>query len=225
MWILTIIKKFFKSLTLNRVLILVTIILTLLNIYFKTIGDRARADADRFKNNFSIATSQSKTYRDANGILVTQVSSLTLTADEIRSSSDSVIRKLVLELSANDEKLKQLKSASDITMNANYQIKANVENITMFTDSLRIKTITCERDSFQDSWIKYVRLKYSDSLNSNVKISTWDDLILYTSIKKQGDWHFKNIFIPRKKVAVSTAKSLNPYNTIRSLKTVSIIKH
>lgn len=215
-----------KKWTLNKILILVTIVSTIVSVLFKFESCKWQSEADRYKNNYSVQCSQTKTYKDRNGILVTQVDNLSLTVQDLKNSKDSSIRKLMAEVMANGDVMRKLKSVNEVLMETNAEFQTKTNLLTMFNsrDSIiKINDTTfVEQDTFSDNWISYSRIKIKGSDYSNVKITTYHDLILTTKWYKEGSWKIQNLWKWRKRKFATDCKDLSPYSKIRSLKVIDI---
>lgn len=216
----------FQKLTLNKVLILVTIISTLYGIVMQTVSCNLSDKAKTYQNNYTVEVSKIKSYKDANGNLVSEKNNLLLTIDDLRNSNDSVIKQLLLQLDYSKLKLRKLEGATYIKSDAgyNFNVKSNKSDITLWTDSVRIDSIKLETFKYSNKWIEFDLSKRSDMDSANVKIKTYSELMIYYSWYKEGKWRFRNIFSPRKKNLKTDVVDLNPNTIIRDIKAINVSK-
>jgi CRISPR/Cas system CMR subunit Cmr4 (Cas7 group RAMP superfamily) len=132
-----------KKIDLKKVLLILTIFSTISGIGLGWWGIIQKSRADKLANDCQLSVQITREYIDKNGILIKENENLTLSKIDLKKSSDTTIRKLLVELVSEKEKRKELERLLYLKNNI---IKTSTpDSIIKVCDSL--KTDSIKRDS------------------------------------------------------------------------------
>lgn len=170
----------------------------------------------RHKHNFNALNQELTHYKTLNGQKATQISSLVLTNQELKTYNQELVNQ-VKDLGI---KLKNVQSLSVKALESNYNINTTLKDSVIFVyDTVSqtiIDTVPIKHTYYSDNWITFKQTQINENINTEIK--TRDSI---TIVQHWEPYRFL-FFKWGKKKSKETVTNSNPYSTV--IHSVSIIK-
>lgn len=170
----------------------------------------------RHKHNFNALNQELTHYKTLNGQKATQISSLVLTNQELKTYNQELVNQ-VKDLGI---KLKNVQSLSVKALESNYNINTTLKDSVIFVyDTVSqtiIDTVKIKHTYYSDNWITFKQTQINENINTEIK--TRDSI---TIVQHWEPYRFL-FFKWGKKKSKETVTNSNPYSTV--IHSVSIIK-
>lgn len=168
----------------------------------------------RHKHNFNALNQELTHYKTLNGQKATQISSLVLTNQELKTYNQELVNQ-VKDLGI---KLKNVQSLSVKALESNYNINTTLKDSVIFVYDTVSQTIidTVKHTYYSDNWITFKQTQINENINTEIK--TRDSI---TIVQHWEPYRFL-FFKWGKKKSKETVTNSNPYSTV--IHSVSIIK-
>lgn len=162
------------------------------------------------ENNQRSLLSENETFRTSNEQLVTKVTNLSLTKEELNYLNDSIVK----ELKDSKVKIKNLTKYIDIHISSSQDTKPSVrDSLVYINDSTFIKGKAIEYDNY---WYHYKGVVYQDS--ASLKIGCNHDIHVFDEPIYKGWWIFKKL-----KRIETTVLVTNPNDTLTRVFSVDVV--
>jgi hypothetical protein len=206
MLITTQIKTYFRIAVLA-----IVIILSGTTAFFYTQNKKNRIESERHYNNFNNATFQIMEYEGKNGKLYSQVNSLTLERNELKT----VNRSLYDDIKNQHTKIRNLESI--VKMQYAYIIRLDSLAI---KDSAIINAVSgkvqMQYVAYDDPYITFfAKIDTTKNMLRNIRITVDDSVMVTTETKYKGWWFWK-----RPLYSVVKITNCSPYFTLNKVETI-----